>query len=85
MLTIYTKPNCQACDMAKQFLNSKKIEYRSIDITRDATAKDFVIKAGHRSVPQIYQNGELFVEGGYVGLIQLDDDELKQKLQVELA
>lgn len=85
MLTIYSKPNCQACDMAKQFLDSKKIKYQTIDISRDAVAKDYLVKSGHRSVPQIYQNGKLFVEGGYVGLIQLDDDELQQKLQAEPA
>jgi glutaredoxin 3 len=85
MLTIYSKPNCQACEMAKQFLDSKKIKYQTIDISRDAVAKEHLVKSGHRSVPQIYLDGKLFVEGGYTGLIQLDDDELQQKLQVDLA
>lgn len=85
MLTIYSRPNCQACDMAKQFLKTKKIDFQTIDISKDATAKDFLLKLGHRSVPQIYFNDKLFVDGGYVGLIQLDDDELQQRLQPEPA
>jgi hypothetical protein len=35
--------------------------------------RDFVLSEGHRTVPQIYQNGELFVEGGYTGMKQYLD------------
>jgi len=35
---------------------------------------------GHRTVPQIYQDGKLFVEGGFQGLSKLTEDQLKEKL-----
>jgi len=35
---------------------------------------------GHRSVPQIYNGDDLFVEGGYSALVRLTEDEIKAKL-----
>ena len=35
---------------------------------------------GHRTVPQIYQDGKLFVEGGFTGLSKLTESQLKEKL-----
>jgi hypothetical protein len=43
----------------------------------DAQAKQFIIEQGHRTVPQIYQDGALFVEGGYNGLARLSDESFK--------
>jgi hypothetical protein len=31
-------------------------------------------------VPQIYQDGKLFVEGGFTGLSKLTESQLKEKL-----
>jgi len=38
------------------------------------------VDQGHRTVPQIYKDGQVFVEGGYKGLSALSDDELQSKL-----
>ena len=35
---------------------------------------------GHKSVPQIYLNAELFVEGGWTGLSKLSPDYIKTRL-----
>ena len=40
----------------------------------------FLLAQGFRSVPQIFTETELFVEGGYQGLIKLTEDELTTKL-----
>ena len=45
-------------------------------------ARQFIMEAGHRTVPQIYKDGKLFVEGGFQGLSKLTDDQLKEKLSV---
>lgn len=80
MLKIYSKTSCPHCDSAKQFLESKDIEFEVINIEKDNEAKEFLVGEGHRSVPQIYKDDELFVEGGYSALIKLTEDEIKAKL-----
>ena len=80
MLKIYSKTSCPHCDSAKQFLESKDIEFEVINIEKDNEAKEFLVGEGHRSVPQIYKDDELFVEGGYSALIRLTEDEIKAKL-----
>lgn len=75
MLTVYTKNNCSFCMMAKSLLENKNIEFQTINIEEDEDARDFIISEGHRTMPQIYENGELYVEGGFQGL--------RKKLQEE--
>ena len=77
MLTVYSKDNCPFCDRAKNLLRLKGIDFEEIRIDLDPTAKEFIISEGHRTVPQIYRNGELFVAGGYNGLARLTDDEFQ--------
>ena len=54
--------------MAKGLLNNRGIEYTEINIEEDSGAYDFLISEGHRTMPQFYKDGELFVEGGFQGL-----------------
>ncbi len=75
MLTVYTKNNCGFCMMAKGLLNNKGIEYTEINIEEDSDAMDFLLAEGHRTMPQFYQDGELFVEGGFQGLKEHLDKE----------
>ena len=70
MITVYSKNNCAFCTQAKNLLKSKGVEYVEVKIDEDAEAKDFVLEQGHRTVPQIYQDGKLLVEGGFQGLSQ---------------
>lgn len=76
MLTIYSKKNCQFCDKAIALLELKNVQYTVVKIDEDDAARDFVLGEGHRSVPQIYKDGKLFVEGGFQGLQKLTDEEL---------
>jgi glutaredoxin 3 len=68
MITIYSKNSCAYCVQAKNLLNAKGIPFAEIKIDEDADAREFVLSQGHRTVPQIYQDGKLLVEGGYTGL-----------------
>lgn len=72
MITVYSKPNCQFCDMAKKLLESKGVEYKSVDISEDPEARQMLMDAGFRSVPQIY-NGTQHLPGGYQGLASKDE------------
>ena len=80
MITIYSKNNCPFCDQAKNLLKLKGVDYSEIKIDEDQTAREFVLSKGHRTVPQIYQDGELLVEGGFQGL-QRQTNEFFQTLK----
>ena len=82
MLTVYSKAQCPYCDQAKALLNAKGIQFEEIRVDLDPSAKDFLVEKGHRTVPQIYHNGVLFVEGGFQGLSTLTESQIKEKLNV---
>ena len=81
-LTVYSKAGCPSCDMAKKYLQEKNINYTEVRIDTDATARQFLLTEGHRSVPQIYQDGKLFVQGGFDGLRALTEEQLTEKLGI---
>jgi len=68
MITVYSKNNCPYCVQAKSLLELKGIEFEEVKIDEDSEVREFVVGEGHRTVPQIYQNGKLLVEGGFQGL-----------------
>lgn len=80
MLTIYSKPACPFCDMAKAYLQEQAVPFEVKDISADDAAREFVLGEGHRTVPQIYKDGELFVEGGFQGLKDMGRSALLEKL-----
>lgn len=82
MLTVYSKNNCPFCVQAKNLLKLKNIQFEEVRIDENAEAKEFILSQGHRTVPQIYQDGKLFVEGGFQGLSKLTEDQIKEKLNV---
>jgi glutaredoxin 3 len=82
MLTVYSKAQCPYCEQAKALLNAKGIQFEEIRVDLNPSAKEFLVSNGHRTVPQIYQNGKLFVEGGFQGLSTLTESQIKEKLNV---
>ena len=80
MLTVYSKNHCPFCDQAKALLKRKNIAFEEIRIDENPDARQFIVEAGHRTVPQIYNGKSLFVEGGYNGLAKLSDQELQERL-----
>jgi glutaredoxin 3 len=61
-ITVYTSSNCPWCVKAKQYLNSKGIQYREVNISRDPQgAREMVMKSGQRAVPVIDINGHIIV------------------------
>jgi glutaredoxin 3 len=67
MLTVYTKNHCPFCDRAKALLESKGIEYTTINLEEQPEAREVLVDLGLRSVPQIFKDGVL-LPGGYQGL-----------------
>ena len=68
MVTVYSKNNCPFCVQVKNLLKLKGIDFQEVKIDEDTNAKEFVLSEGHRTVPQIYKDGRVLVEGGYQGL-----------------
>jgi glutaredoxin 3 len=80
MLTVYSKNNCPFCEQAKNLLTTKKIAFEVIKIDEDDVAREWLLEQRHRTVPQIYRDGKLFVEGGFQGLKKLTDEQLNEML-----
>ena len=80
MLTLYTKNNCGYCLQAKALLNNNDIPYTEVNVDSEPMALDFLVSEGHRTMPQIYHNGKLFVEGGFTGLNAMGADAIKEEL-----
>lgn len=72
MITVYSKPNCPYCVMAKNYLQQNNFEYEEIDITQNPEAREFLLNEGHRTMPQIYHKNKLLVEGGAQALTRLN-------------
>lgn len=66
-LIVYTKDDCPYCDMAKALLESRGIEYTTVNVAVRTEARDYLVEQGLRSVPQIF-NGTTLIQGGYQGL-----------------
>ena len=81
MIILYSKPNCPYCDRAEEYLKTNSFQFTKVDVSEDANALEFIKSKGHRSVPQIYLEGRLLVEGGYDGLSKLRPTDLIHRMQ----
>jgi len=80
MITIYSKNHCPQCQQAKQLLDAHNITYTEVKCDEEPAAREFMLSEGHRSVPQIYQDGQLLIPGGLQGL-QSQSPEFFQSLK----
>lgn len=62
-VTIYTRPTCGYCAMAKRLLTEKGLEYQEIDISREPERRAEMVERAHgrTTVPQI------FIDGRHIG------------------
>ena len=82
MLTIYSKTVCPYCVNAKNYLKSKDIPFREINIEQDSEAREFIQSRGLRTVPQIFMDGKIFVEGGWSGLSKMSAEEIRSEIDL---
>jgi glutaredoxin len=73
MIVVYGRPGCNYCEQSKSALDSCKIDYKYIDIWQDDNAKQYIIKRGLKTVPQIYDSNESHIGGYNELLIYLSD------------
>ena len=61
-VTIYSTPTCHFCQMTKEFLKEKGIEYTDYDVSTDLEKrKEMIEKSGQMGVPVIYIDDEMMV------------------------
>ena len=58
MITIYSKPNCMACNFSKKYLEDKGVEFKEIDVFEDAEALAMLREKGFSQMPVVVINGE---------------------------
>lgn len=63
MITVYTTQTCSYCVMVKKYLDMKKVEYKTVDVTNDQEKRQELLnKTGLMSVP-VVQNGDKYAVG----------------------
>jgi glutaredoxin len=79
-LTIYTTTWCPDCRRTKLFLKERGVEFREVDIEKDPSAEEIVIKAndGKRKVPTLEIGGRFF------SCSPFDAEELAENLNIPL-
>jgi glutaredoxin-like protein NrdH len=53
-ITVYTKPACVQCRAVFRALDKAGIEYRKVDISIDAEAREYVMALGYLQAPVVY-------------------------------
>ncbi len=72
VIEIYSRPACGYCELAKELLRRRRLEYAEYDVTADRSrlAEMLDRSGGHMSLPQIFIGGRHV--GGYMELAELD-------------
>jgi glutaredoxin-like YruB-family protein len=61
-VTVYTTPTCSWCGTLKSYLNKNKIRYNEIDVSKDdSAAQEMVRRSGQQGVPQTLISGEMVI------------------------
>jgi|TARA_B100000929_G_C15329683_1_gene360232 glutaredoxin len=83
-VTVYSKPNCQYCDKAKDLLNRVGLEYTERVVTKDISLEELFEELGKkvRTIPQIALDGNHI--GGYNELIEYFVEEGKINYKGEI-
>ncbi len=59
---VFTTPTCSWCQRLKTYLRERHVQFREIDVSRDATAaRDLVRRTGQMGVPVIEIDGRPIV------------------------
>ena len=84
MIKVYTSHSCFYCTRVKNYLDNLGIDYQTLNIQEDIDARDFFVKSGFRTVPQIFVNDQLLCNGGSDGLVQMTKEDIQNKV-IELT
>ena len=72
-VVVYTTEPCGFCRQAKSLLESRKISYREVNLVRDASGRDELVRlTGSMTFPQILVGRRSI--GGFRELLEADRD-----------
>ncbi|WP_087117598.1 glutaredoxin-like protein NrdH [Corynebacterium urinipleomorphum] len=57
-ITLYTKPACVQCNATKKALDRAGLQYTTVDISMDDSARDYVMALGYLQAPVVEVDGE---------------------------
>ncbi len=61
-IIVYSTPSCPYCNLVKDYLKQKGIEFEEKDVSKDrVAAREMIEKSGEMGVPQIDINGTIIV------------------------
>lgn len=61
-VTVYSAPWCAFCKMAKNYLDSKKVAYKDINVDEDQdAAREMVVKTGQAGIPVLFIGDETII------------------------
>lgn len=52
-ITVYSKPMCVQCDATYRALDKQGLDYRSVDVTQDVEALEFIKGLGYQQAPVV--------------------------------
>ena len=59
---VYSTPTCMYCNLLKDFLKEKGVEYEAIDVAENAEAREYIVeKSGQMGVPVTEIDDEVIV------------------------
>jgi glutaredoxin 3 len=59
---VFSTPTCSYCNTAKRYFREKGVQFRDIDVSKDAAAaRDMVRRSGQTGVPVIDIDGKIVV------------------------
>jgi len=74
---VYSTPSCPYCELLKQFLKDKGVEFEAIDVSQDEKSQNYIMeKTGKITVPVTEIDGEIvlgFERAKIMELLNLKD------------
>ncbi len=59
---VFSTPSCPYCELLKQFLKDKGVEFEAIDVSQDEKAQNYIMeKTGKIAVPVTEIDGQIVV------------------------
>jgi glutaredoxin-like protein NrdH len=52
-ITVYTKPGCPQCRATLRALDNAAITYRTVDVSTDTEARDYLLSLGYLTAPVV--------------------------------
>ncbi len=72
MLTVYSKEGCEYCDLLKEFLQNRLMEYEEIDMT-GKDASDLKDRTHQKTFPFVFDKETGKFIGGYFEVFDMYD------------